>query len=48
MSLFNILINDLPENTHGMLSCCDELKLRGIVNLLDIRIRVQKNVNGQK
>lgn len=39
--MFSILINDSVENIYGILfGCCDELKLKGIVNLLDVGIWV--------
>lgn len=48
LDLLNLWINDLAENILGTLSgCCDEQKLRGIAHLLDIRTRVQKDVNRQ-
>lgn len=42
-------MSDLAKNIHWHMSrCCDELKLKGIANLLDIKIRVQKDMNRQK
>lgn len=48
--LLNSLISDLAENIHACMvsGCCDELKLKGTANLLDIRIRGQKDVSGSR
>lgn len=44
--LFNILINDLDDGVDSMLiRLTDYMKLGGLVNILDERIRILKDLN---
>lgn len=48
LGLVNILISDLAKSTYWHVSgYSDELKLKRIANLLDIKIKVQKVLNRQ-